>query len=159
MNAEGAAYICGPFSELDLELQDDAKKLYILFGNICYTTLGIRSFVPADRYDPVATFPGLTSEEIAFEERDQIEHRTRVMIVIASDPKWDGGEEVRTAIESGVPLAVFQPYGSDISPVFRKNPAVLCTLPYDPGKIPETVRSLIQFLAQFVAGKGSAAIA
>lgn len=64
-------YICGPLTELPVELQEPIKFIYSRLGDLCEKVLGVRGYVPHEHYDPVHS-PSFTPAEVNLAERPQV---------------------------------------------------------------------------------------
>lgn len=120
------AYICGPLTELPLDIQPLVKALYSALGDLCQQLLGTRAFVPHEHCDPIV-HASLEPPEVDAIERPQVCERTSVLIVVAIDPSWGGGIEVEMANRSGVPALLLIPAGKRVSRLLRGNPAIVRT--------------------------------
>jgi hypothetical protein len=122
-----SAYICGPLTELPPEQQASARALYEAVGDVCSQILCTESFVPHQHYDPIANADA-TCPEVDAAEREQIYHKTSVLVVVAIGPSWGGGIEVEMANTQGVPAIILcnakQLAARKVSRLLRGNGAV-----------------------------------
>lgn len=124
---EKRPYVCGPLTELPVELQEPIKFIYSHIGDLCQTVLGVRGFVPHEHYDPVHN-PDPDPAEVNEAERRQVGKLCSCLIVMTPAPSWGGGIEVEIAHRSGVPILITrQVIGGrprSISRLLRGNPSV-----------------------------------
>lgn len=120
------AYICGPLTELPLEEQAAAKKLYEDAAEVVRQVTGMRAFVPHEHYDPVK-HADFSPKQVDAAERRQVSEETSVLIVFALAPSWGGGIEVEIANDHDVPGLLFcerkKLEARKISRLLRGNPA------------------------------------
>lgn len=123
------AYICGPLTDLPLEVQIETKILYELLGSVCEYELGFRGFVPHEHTDPIK-HAHFTAQEVYKRDFEQVSKRTSVLIIVAVAPSWGGGMEVAWAQSANVPIIVMIPAGKKTSRLLRGGPGILNILEY-----------------------------
>jgi len=129
MENDKMPYICGPLTELSIEIQESAKSFYVRVADVCKQVMGKRAFVPHERYDPIK-HPDFSPAEIDTVERKQVCEKTSLLIVVAIAPSWGGGIEVEMAHRSNVPVLILCKKGKKTSRLLRGNPAVVGIIYY-----------------------------
>jgi hypothetical protein len=123
------AYVCGALTELPLDQQELVKAFYEAIGDLVGQLTGTRAFVPHEHFDPVK-YASVLPVEVDRAEREQVCHKTSVLIVVALAPSWGGGIEVEMAYRSGVPIIILYPAEHRVSRLLRGNPGVEILLSY-----------------------------
>lgn len=123
MKNDKIPYICGPLTELSVEIQESVKSFYVRIADVCKQIMGKRAFVPHERYDPIK-YPDFSPAEVDRVEREQVCEKTSLLIVVAIAPSWGGGIEVEMACRSNVPVLILCKKDKKISRLLRGNPAV-----------------------------------
>lgn len=124
------AYICGPLTEL-LDWQiSSTKAFYAQIAEAYKRVTGVRAFVPHEHCDP-QMHSNLSCAEVDAIEREQVQKKTNILVVVAIAPSWGGGIEVEMAHQANVPVIVIHRYDKKISRLLRGNPAVKCVFSYE----------------------------
>jgi len=130
---EKVPYICGPLTELSLEMREWVKPFYSQIADACGKIIGKRPFVPHEHYDPVE-YPDFTPKEIDKAERKQICEKTSILIVVAVAPSWGGGIEAEMANRSNVPIVILHHIDKIVSRLLLGNPSVVARIAYSSHK-------------------------
>ena len=85
MENDKVPYICGPLTELPLEIREWLKPFYSRIADVCEKIIGKRPFVPHEHYDPIV-HASFLPKEVYKKEVDQIRKRTSILIVVAVAP-------------------------------------------------------------------------
>jgi hypothetical protein len=129
-----SAYICGPLTELNFELQYAIKSFYAKIADVFDEFVNIRAFFPHEHYDP-QKHAHFTPRQVDEAERDQICNKTSLLVVVALEPSWGGGIEVEMANQSGVPVVLLcerdKLQARKISRLLRGNPAIRKIIEFD----------------------------
>ena len=123
MPAEKVPYICGALTNLPIEMRDPVKVFYSAIGDLFGEICGRRAFVPHEHYDPIK-FAHYTPKEVDQAERNQVCHKTSLLVVCADFDSWGGGIEVEMARANNVPVIILGLEGKKISRLLLENEAV-----------------------------------
>jgi len=123
MQNDKISYICGPLTELPVDLQKLARDFYTSIADFCEEVINKRAFVPHEHYDPKKHF-NFSPADVDKAERKQVCENTSLLIVVAIAPSWGGGIEVEMACRSNVPVIILCEKGKKISHLLLGNPSV-----------------------------------
>lgn len=127
-------YVCGPLTELPVEMQKLVKSFYSKIADLTEKITGIRGFVPHEHYDPIK-HANYEPQEVDVAERHQVCNCTSCLIIVAIAPSWGGGIEVEMANNYGVPAIILceaeKLAQRKISRLLRGNPAIKAIIAYN----------------------------
>jgi len=129
-NDEKVPYICGPLTELPLEMQGWVRPFYSRIADVCQETIGKRPFVPHEHFDPIIHAKFLP-REVYEKEVKQIREKTSILIVVAIAPSWGGGIEAGIAGLDKIPIILLRPIGKAVSRFLLGIPSIICQIAYD----------------------------
>lgn len=142
------AFVSGPLTDLPNDDHEIVRRFYSKIGDACEEILGIRAFVPHERYDPRAG-DRMTPREVDRVLRERINRRaTSILIVAAVAPSWGGGIEVEMAHQNDVPVVILKNKTQKLSRLLLGNPAILMTLEYN--SLEDALYELKRFLQALV---------
>jgi hypothetical protein len=130
MENDKVPYICGPLTELPLEMQGWVRPFYSRIADVCEQEIGKRPFVPHEHYDPIVHAKFLP-REVYEKEVHQIREKTSILIVAAVAPSWGGGIEAGIAGLDNIPIILLRPIGKAVSRLLLGIPSIICQIVYD----------------------------
>lgn len=131
MSDKKAPYICGPLTDLPVDLRESVRAFYVRLGDLCAEVLGIRAFVPHEHYDPIK-MANVDKTVVCAAERKIVTQETSLVIACVIAPSWGSGKELGWAEDFEVPTVLLVPKSLErLSRLVNGGSNIVAEIPYE----------------------------
>ncbi len=133
-------YICGPLTDLPVNLQAGVKQLYQNLAEVCQEELGVRGYVPHEHTDPIM-HASISAAEVHDRDKQIVCNNSDYIIAVPLFPSTGAGMEIGWAEDHMIPVILLLPAGKKITRLVLGSPAVVARLEFETlATAPEVLR-------------------